>query len=77
MEIGKITARVRVEKAIPALEDKRLYAVTVSERTLVAADLVGATEGSRVVLATGEIASRCCMELPVDAAIVAIVKDNA
>ena len=43
---------------------------------IVAVDQVGAGEGDRVLLATGTVASRYCMDAPVDAAIVAIVDKN-
>lgn len=76
MELGKVTARVRVERAIPALEEKRLFAVATERGTTVAADLVGATEERRVVLLTGEAARICCMNLPVDAVIVAIAQES-
>ena len=41
-----------------------------------AADQVGAGPGDRVLLATGTVASRYCMDAPVDAAVVAIVDDG-
>ena len=41
-----------------------------------AADQVGAGEGDRVLLATGTVASRYCMDAPVDAAVVAIVDEK-
>jgi len=34
---------------------------------------VGAGQGDRVILVTGTVASRFCMEAPVDAAVVAIL----
>ena len=40
---------------------------------VVAADQVGAGPGDKVLLATGTVASRYCMDAPVDAAVVAIV----
>ena len=40
---------------------------------IVAADHVGAGDGDRVLLVTGPVASRFCMEAPVDAAVVAII----
>lgn len=40
---------------------------------IVAADHVGAGDGDRVLLVTGTVASRFCMEAPVDAAVVAII----
>ena len=46
--------------------------------SLVAADQVGAGPGDRVLLATGSVASRYCMDAPIDAAVVAILdrEDN-
>ena len=38
--------------------------------------LVGAGPGDRVLLATGTVASRYCMDAPVDAAVVAIVDEK-
>ena len=43
---------------------------------IVAADQVGAGEGDRVLLATGTVTSRYCMDAPVDAAVVAIVDEK-
>lgn len=47
--------------------------VKTSEGEVVAADQVGAGNGDRVLLVTGTVASRFCMEAPVDAAVVAIL----
>ena len=40
---------------------------------MVAADQVGAGKGDKVLLATGTVASRYCMDAPIDAAVVAIL----
>jgi microcompartment protein CcmK/EutM len=40
---------------------------------VVAADQVGAGKGDKVLLVTGTVASKFCMEAPVDAVVVAIV----
>jgi microcompartment protein CcmK/EutM len=40
---------------------------------VVAADQVGAGKGDKVLLVTGTVASKFCMEAPVDAAVVAII----
>ena len=40
---------------------------------IVAADQVGAGKDDLVLLATGTVASRYCMDAPVDAAVVAII----
>ena len=47
--------------------------VDTGTETLVAADQVGAGMGDRVLLATGTVASRYCMDAPIDAAVVAIL----
>ena len=47
--------------------------VDVNDQTIVAADQVGAGVGDHVLLATGTVASRYCMDAPVDAAVVAIL----
>ena len=47
--------------------------VKTAEGEIVAADQVGAGNGDRVLLVTGTVASRFCMEAPVDAAVVAII----
>jgi ethanolamine utilization protein EutN len=47
--------------------------VDMGGESIVAADRVGAGIGDRVLLATGTVASRYCMDAPVDAAVVAIL----
>ena len=47
--------------------------VDTPEGEVVAADQVGAGTGDRVLLATGTVASRYCMDAPIDAAVVAIL----
>ena len=47
--------------------------VQVDGQFLVAADRVGAGKGDRVLVATGTVASRFCMDAPVDAVAVAIL----
>jgi ethanolamine utilization protein EutN len=47
--------------------------VNAGDEELVAADQVGAGNGDRVLLVTGTVASKFCMESPVDAVIVAIL----
>lgn len=47
--------------------------VYTGSEELVAADQVGAGPGDRVLLVTGTVASRFCMDAPIDAAVVAIV----
>ena len=47
--------------------------VQTMQGQIVAADQVGAGNGDKVLLVTGTVASRFCMEAPVDAAVVAIL----
>jgi microcompartment protein CcmK/EutM len=47
--------------------------VATPEGEVVAADQVGAGSGDRVLLVTGTVASRFCMDAPIDAAVVAIL----
>jgi microcompartment protein CcmK/EutM len=58
-------------KLIEKREEKAV--VSTPEGELVAADQVGAGTGDKVLLVTGTVASRFCMEAPVDAAVVAIL----
>ena len=59
------------------LFEGQTFLVVESEgQRIVAADQVGAGEGDRVLLATGTVASRYCMDAPVDAAVVAIVDEK-
>ena len=63
-----------LNKALNAVADE--MEDRTGEEELVAADQVGAGPGDRVLLATGTVASRYCMDAPVDAAVVAIVDDG-
>ena len=51
--------------------------VEAAGEKLVAADQVGAGVGDKVLLATGTVAARFCMDAPVDAAVVAILDPEA
>jgi microcompartment protein CcmK/EutM len=55
------------------LAGQTFLVVSTLEGDLVAADQVGAGKGDKVLLVTGTVASRFCMEAPVDAAVVAII----
>ena len=63
-----------LNKALNAVADE--MEDRTGEEELVAADQVGAGPGDRVLLATGTVASRYCMDAPVDAAVVDIVDDG-
>lgn len=67
--VGSIWATRKAE----CLQGQTFLVVESGGEEVVAADQVGAGPGDRVLLATGTVASRYCMDAPVDAAVVAIV----
>ena len=73
MKIGKVTGSVWATRKAACLQGQTFLVVKAGEEELVAADQVGAGQGDRVLLVTGTVASRFCMESPVDAAVVAIL----
>ena len=73
MKIGTVTGSVWSTRKASCLMGQTFLVVTTKEGDLVAADQVGAGPGDRVLLATGTVASRFCMDAPVDAAVVAIL----
>ena len=73
MKIGMVTGSVWATRKAVCLQGQTFLVVQVNEEKLVAADQVGAGVGDRVLLATGTVASRYCMDAPVDAAVVAIL----
>ena len=73
MKIGKVTGSVWSTRKAPSLMGQTFLVVRCGLEELVAADQVGAGTGDRVLLVTGTVASRFCMESPVDAAVVAIL----
>ena len=73
MKIGKVTGSVWATRKAQCLQGQRFLVVDTGREDLVAADQVGAGRGDRVLLVTGTVASRFCMESPVDAAVVAIL----
>ena len=73
MKIGTVTGSVWATRKASCLMGQTFLIVRTEEETLVAADQVGAGPGDRVLLVTGTVASRFCMESPIDAAVVAIV----
>ncbi len=80
MIIGTVTGAVWSSRKAPCLQGQTFLVVQTLRGQVVAADQVGAGEGDKVLLVTGTVASRFCMEAPVDAAVVAILdqegKDN-
>ena len=73
MKIGKVTGSVWSSRKAPSLQGQTFLVVKTDAGEIVAADHVGAGDGDRVLLVTGTVASRFCMEAPVDAAVVAII----
>ena len=73
MKIGTVTGSVWSTRKASCLMGQTFLVVNTPEGEVVAADQVGADTGDRVLLVTGTVASRFCMEAPVDAAVVAIL----
>ena len=73
MKIGKVTGAVWSSRKASCLAGQTFLVVDTSEGEVVAADQVGAGSGDRVLLITGTVASRFCMDAPIDAAVVAIL----
>ncbi len=73
MKIGKVVGSVWATRKAQCLQGQTFLVVEADGKTLVASDQVGAGTGDKVLLVTGTVASRFCMDAPVDAAVVAIV----
>ena len=73
MKIGTVTGVVWSTRKAPCLMGQTFLVVQTLSGQIVAADQVGAGKGDKVLLVTGTVASRFCMESPVDAAVVAIL----
>ena len=73
MKIGTVTGSVWSSRKVECLQGQTFLVVDTVMGTIVAADQVGAGKGDKVLLVTGTVASKFCMEAPVDAAVVAIV----
>ena len=73
MKIGTVTGSVWATRKASCLMGQTFLVVDTGKEALVAADQVGAGTGDRVLLVTGTVASKFCMEAPVDAAVVAIL----
>ena len=73
MKIGTVTGSVWATRKADCLQGQTFLVVKSDGEEVVAADQVGAGPGDRVLLATGTVASRYCMDAPVDAAVVAII----
>ena len=73
MKIGTVIGAVWATRKAECLGGQTFLVVDTGREDLVAADRVGAGVGDRVLLATGTVASRYCMDAPIDAAVVAIL----
>ena len=73
MKIGKVIGSVWATRKAESLSGQTFLVVDTGREDLVAADQVGAGVGDQVLLATGTVASRYCMDAPIDAAVVAIL----
>lgn len=73
MKLGTVTGSVWATRKADCLHGQTFLVVKSDGEEIVAADQVGAGPGDRVLLATGTVASRYCMDAPVDAAVVAII----
>ncbi len=73
MKIGTVTGSVWSSRKAQCLQGQTFLVVNTPEGEVVAADQVGAGKGDQVLLVTGTVAAKFCMEAPVDAAIVAIL----
>ena len=73
MKSGRVTGSVWATRKVNCLMGQTFLVVEPGNESLVAADQVGAGPGDRVLLATGTVASRYCMDAPIDAAVVAIL----
>ena len=76
MKIGTVTGAVWSTRKATCLSGQTFLVVKTQEGEMVAADQVGAGTGDKVLLVTGTVASRFCMDAPIDAAVVAIVDDK-
>lgn len=75
MRVGTVTGSVWATKKCPALTGQILLAVECGGEAYVAADLVGAGVGDRVILAFGAAARFDRADVPVDAAIIGILDE--
>ena len=76
MKVGTVVGAIWATRKAQCLQGQTFLVVQSGEERIVAADQVGAGPGDRVLLVTGTVASRYCMEAPVDAAVVAIVDEK-
>ena len=73
MKIGTVTGAIWSTRKAQCLQGQTFLVVDTITGPVVAADQVGAGIGDKVLLTTGTVASRYCMDAPIDAAVVAIL----
>lgn len=73
MKLGNVIGSIWATRKAQCLQGQTFLVVEADGERIVAADQVGAGPGDRVLLAIGTVASRYCMDAPVDAAVVAIL----
>ncbi len=73
MILGTITGSVWATRKADCLHGQTFLVVDTLKGVVVAVDFVGAGTGDKVLLVTGTAAAKFSMDVPVDAAIVAIV----
>ena len=73
MKIGTVIEAVWSSRKAECMMGQTFLVVRTAEGEMVAADRVGAGRGDRVLVVTGSVAARFCMDAPIDAAIVAIL----
>lgn len=76
MRLGTVTGSVWATKKSPALAGQIFLRVMTDAGEVVAADLVGAGVGERVLLSSGTAARLECPAAPIDTAIVAILDEE-
>ncbi len=76
MKVGKVVGAVWATRKAACLHGQTFLVVEADGQRIVAADQVGAGTGDKVLLISGTVASRYCMDAPVDAAVVAIVDEK-
>lgn len=76
MTVGTVTGPVWATKKCPALTGQILLRVKAEGRECIAADLVGAGQGDRVILTFGSAARLHGGDAPVDAAIIGILDET-
>ena len=73
MKVGRVVGAIWATRKAQCLQGQTFLVVESGGEQIVAADQVGAGPGDKVLLATGTVASRYCMDAPIDAAVVAIL----